>query len=196
MPFVSWLVELNAQLKFPSALAALEQQLKASEALATELTQAFIASSNGNQLLLNLIVVAVIPAIAEEFLFRGTLQQFIQFCFKNVHVAVIFGAAIFSAFHGQVYGFMPRWILGILLGYLFAYSGSIWPGVLAHFINNALSLVVSHFEKSFSNWTILQEDYHFPIFIVILSMIGCLILLYLLNKTKSKIYTEYVEQLD
>jgi membrane protease YdiL (CAAX protease family) len=184
IPFVSWLIEMNARLQLPASLAALEAKLKASEEAAAELTKAFIASTTTSELLLNLVVVAIIPAIAEEFLFRGALQQFFMHCFKNIHFAVIISAAIFSAFHGQVYGFMPRWVLGILLGYLFAYSGSVWPGVLAHFANNALTLSVTHFKLDQSDLAILKEDYHFPLYAVVLSAIFCLVILYLLKRNQ------------
>lgn len=196
IPLVSWLIEMNARLQLPASFATLEAKLKASEEAAAKLTEAFVAGSSISDICINLFVVALIPAIAEELLFRGALQHFFTFCFKNIHVAVLLSAALFSAFHGQIYGFMPRWILGILLGYLFAYSGSVWPGVLAHFMNNALSLLVSNLVSDDTSFAILQDDYHFPVYLVLLSVAACTALVYFLYKTQPKLTPNDAEQLD
>jgi uncharacterized protein len=193
IPLVSWLIELNSQLQFPTALSSLEASLKASEEAASALTKAFVKSSTIPELGVNMLVVAIVPAIAEELLFRGALQQFLTHCFKNIHFAVVLGAMVFSAFHGQVYGFLPRWILGIVLGYLFAYSGSIWPGILAHFVNNALSLIVTHFSLEQSNLAFLQDEYHFPIYLILLSAFSSVGLIYLLSLNKTTTLTNNVE---
>lgn len=196
IPFISWLIEMNARLQLPESWAALEASLKASEEAAAELTKAFTASASISDLFLNLIVVAIIPAIAEELLFRGALQHFFTFCFKNIHVAVMISAALFSAFHGQIYGFMPRWVLGILLGYLFAYSGSVWPGVLVHFLNNAMALVIPYVVPENSTLVFLHDDYHFPIYLVAISAAACVFLVYLLRRSHPKYLPNDAEQLD
>jgi membrane protease YdiL (CAAX protease family) len=196
IPMVSWLIEMNARLELPASWAALEAKLKATEEAAAKLTEAFTAGTSTGELVVNLLVVAVVPAIAEELLFRGTLQQFFALCFKNVHVAVLLSAALFSAFHGQVYGFMPRFVLGILLGYLFVYSGSVWPAILAHFINNTLSLLVAHFGLKDSSFAFLHDDYHFPIFLVCLSTAACAALVYFLSLKQPTTIPDDAEQLD
>ncbi len=183
-PMVSWMVELNSQLTFPSALANLEASLKASEKLATQLTHAFLQGTTFSDLAINMVVIAIVPALAEELLFRGAIQQFIRFVFGNVHTAVIFTAIIFSAFHGQVYGFLPRMVLGIILGYLFVYSGSIWPSIFAHFINNALSVCISHFRLDQQPLSIFNEQYHFNFIWVIASTISCIGLILFVFKTR------------
>jgi uncharacterized protein len=196
IPFVSWLIEINAQLRLPQSLAALESALKASEEAAAALTKAFIASDTTQTFLINILIVAIFPAIAEELLFRGALQSFLILCFKNIHVAVVLGAAIFSAFHGQVYGFLPRWVLGMILGYLFASSRSIWPGVFAHFVNNVLTLIVTHFALEKSSLAFLHDDYHFPIFVVLGSVIACLAVLYYMYFHQKQNLSTDGEQLD
>jgi membrane protease YdiL (CAAX protease family) len=89
-------------------------------------------------------VIALIPAIGEELLFRGVIQGSI-FKNTNIHVAVLLTSIIFSAFHLQFYGFLPRMVLGILLGYSLAWSGSLWLPVLIHFINNGAAVVFAWF---------------------------------------------------
>ena len=72
------------------------------------------------------------------------LQQSLTKRIKNVHVAVLLSAFIFSFIHFQFYGFLPRMFLGILLGYMFYVSGSLWTSILMHFVNNG-SLVVLYY---------------------------------------------------
>ena len=93
-------------------------------------------------LLGNLLVVALIPAVCEEVFFRAGFQNLIQKWVKNPHVAIWITAIIFSLGHGEVFAFMPRFVLGALLGYLYVYGGSLLPNMMAHFVNNALVVVL------------------------------------------------------
>lgn len=92
-------------------------------------------------LLFNLLIIALIPAVGEELTFRGVLQQGLSRR-MNPHVAIILAAAIFSFIHFQFYGFLPRMFLGILLGYMFYVSGSLWTSILMHFVNNGTAVVL------------------------------------------------------
>ncbi len=187
VPFVSWLVEWNEAIRLPEKWQYLEQQLKASEDAAAALSKAFTAASSPLQFVVTLFIVAVFPAIAEEFLFRGTLIPFLRMCFRNnIHLAVVLSAILFSAFHGQFYGFLPRMVLGMLIGYLFIYSKSIWPGVLAHFINNAIAISIPYFEVDQSEWQLFNEHYHFPEYAVVLSLSLCVYLVFMMHRTYQK----------
>jgi len=95
-------------------------------------------------LLINIVIMAFLPAIFEEFLFRGTLQPLFTKWFANKHVAIIVTAFIFSAIHFQFYGFIPRFLLGIYLGYLLVWSQSLWLPIIAHFMHNATSLIFDY----------------------------------------------------
>jgi len=77
-------------------------------------------------------------------LFRGTLQPFFTKWFANKHVAIIVTAFIFSAIHFQFYGFIPRFLIGIYLGYLFVWGKSLWLPIIAHFMHNANSLIFDY----------------------------------------------------
>jgi membrane protease YdiL (CAAX protease family) len=90
----------------------------------------------------NLLVVALIPAVCEEVFFRAGFQNLIQKWVKNPHLAIWLTAIIFSICHGEVFAFMPRFVLGALLGYLYVYGGSLLPNMMAHFVNNALVVVL------------------------------------------------------
>lgn len=116
--------------------------MQAQEALAKQLTDQLLASDRIDILLANLLVVAVIAALTEELFFRGALQRILGKALSNPHAIIWTAAALFSAFHMQFYGFLPRMILGAYFGYLLLWSRSIWLPVFAHFINNATAVVV------------------------------------------------------
>ena len=95
-------------------------------------------------LISNLLVLAVLTGICEEFLFQGALQPLMMKWVKNPHVGILITAFIFSVLHFQFYGFIPRFALGIYLGYLFYWSRSLWLPILAHILHNALSILVDY----------------------------------------------------
>ncbi|HKR05068.1 MAG TPA: CPBP family intramembrane glutamic endopeptidase, partial [Bacteroidia bacterium] len=143
MPFINWMVEINGYLKLPSSLASVEQWMKRSEDEAARLTEAFLAGTSITSLLSNIFIVALLPALGEELFFRGIMQKIFLQMTKNNHAAILITATIFSAIHLQFYGFLPRMVLGIFLGYLLVWSGSLWLPMLAHFINNAAAVVLT-----------------------------------------------------
>ena len=140
MPVINWLSQLNQQMTLPEAFGGIEQWMKSSEEKAGVLTEAFTRGTSISDLLLNLFVIAFMAALSEEIFFRGLFQKVAIECFKNKHAGVWFAAIIFSAFHMQFYGFVPRMLMGAYLGYLFLWSGSLWPGILAHFLNNGMAV--------------------------------------------------------
>ena len=143
LPLTNQLTTWNEQMNFGEAFESLEAMLKQLEDTAGDLTERMLQVDTFGGLLFNLLVIALIPAIGEELTFRGVLQQALtRKC--NVHVAVFLSAFIFSFIHFQFYGFLPRMFLGLLLGYLFYYSGSLWTSILMHFFNNGAAVVVSY----------------------------------------------------
>lgn len=180
IPFMSALVLWNEQITFPPALANLEQSLKLAESEAKRLTDSFIFADTWQLFVVNLVVVALIPAIAEEVLFRGALLNFIYTCFARHHLAIWVSAILFSLMHGQFYGFVPRLFMGLMLGYVAYYSMSIWPAIALHFINNALAVCASYFQWDQSGIEMLHTDYQFPVWHVIVSVVLTIAGLYLL----------------
>lgn len=126
----------------------LEHQFKPTEDLMEKMTEVFLGSQQTGTVILAFFSIAVIPAILEEFTFRGILQPLFAKLTKNVHAAIWITAVIFSVIHFQFYGFLPRVLLGALLGYLVIWSGSIWTSVFAHFANNALAFVLYRMYQS------------------------------------------------
>lgn len=100
---------------------------------------------NFGDLLVNLIIVAVLPAIGEELLFRGIIQKELVSRFANHHVAIILASVIFSGVHLQIQGFLPKFIIGIILGYAYYWTKSIWYPMILHFVNNGLQTLILFF---------------------------------------------------
>lgn len=92
-------------------------------------------------LLVNLIIIAILPAIGEELLFRGVMQKELLKILSNHHVAIIISSIIFSAVHLQIQGFLPKLIIGLIVGYAYYWTKSIWVPMLLHFFNNAMPTV-------------------------------------------------------
>ncbi len=144
-PVIEWVSLLNQQLVLPSWMSPLEDWMHASEDQATEITKAFLSTKSIGGLLGNLFIVAVLPAIGEELLFRGLLQKLIKKMTGNPHWAIWVTAILFSALHLQFFGFLPRLLLGALFGYLLEWTGTLWLPIIAHFINNSAGVVVFFF---------------------------------------------------
>jgi membrane protease YdiL (CAAX protease family) len=142
IPVVSYIAHLNQMIKFPDSLRTIENWLKLNEEATETLFKSWTANMTCQNLFINILVLALIPGVCEEFLFRGTIQPFLNKVFKNIHVAILVSAFLFSIIHFQFNGFIPRFLLGIYLGYLVLWSGSLWTSVAAHFLHNACSLLL------------------------------------------------------
>jgi membrane protease YdiL (CAAX protease family) len=140
MPVLEWVTRLNQKMVFPEFLKAIERWMKAAEEQGMEITKALLKMDNVGVFLINIGMIALLPAVAEEFLFRGGLQRALGRMFANPHVAIWFSAFIFSAIHMQFYGFLPRLLLGAAFGYIYFWSGSLWYAMFGHFINNAYAV--------------------------------------------------------
>lgn len=141
-PFVNLIGEMNSNMVFPEWLSGVEQWMKNSEENAEMITRVFLNVDTTGGLLFNLFMIAFLPAIGEELLFRGVIQRIITKMTYNHHWGIWITAILFSALHMQFYGFVPRMLLGVLFGYLLVWSGSMWLPIVAHFLNNAIAVVM------------------------------------------------------
>lgn len=141
-PVVIYTGVLNQNMLLPDFLSGVESWMKDMEELAMELTESFLTVTHISGLLVNLLMIAILPALGEELFFRGLLQNLFSKWFRNVHVAVVLTAILFSALHMQFYGFLPRFLLGLLFGYLLVWSGNIWYPILAHLLHNSVPVVL------------------------------------------------------
>lgn len=155
IPLINCLVAWNESIRLPESMRGIEQLMQHMEQQAEQVLQGFMTYRNGAWwvLVVNLIVLAVLPGVGEEMAFRGVLQQLmqrsngsqskqIQQIDVRQHVAVWVTAFVFSFVHFQFYGFIPRLLMGALLGYAFAWSGRLGYSMIMHVTNNALSVIV------------------------------------------------------
>lgn len=103
---------------------------------------------NAKVLIINLILIAIIPGIGEELLFRGLIQNILLKGLKNGHLAVWVSAFVFSFFHLQFEGFLPRLLLGAILGYAFLWTKNLWIPIILHMLNNALPILSLYYLKT------------------------------------------------
>lgn len=186
LPVTNQLTTWNEKMSL-GAFKALEDLLKQMEDTAGDLTERMLQVDTVWGLLFNLLVIALIPALGEELTFRGMLQQALVKGCKNAHVGIFLSAAIFSFIHFQFYGFLPRMFLGLLLGYMFYYSGSLWTSILMHFVNNGAAVVVAYFEQR-NQISTSVEDFgatDSPI-ILVASLMATVLLIVLCSKIKYK----------
>ena len=137
VPAINLLADLNGRVELPKSLAFIEEKLKLMEESAAVLTERFLKADNIGALLINIGLLALLPALSEELSFRGTLQQILG----NKAAAIWVTAFIFSAIHMQFYGFVPRMLMGAMFGYVFVWTGSLWVPILMHFTNNGLAVL-------------------------------------------------------
>lgn len=142
-PLFEWVTLLNQKMSLPAFLKDLEVWMKVKEAEAGELTKKLLLMKDYSDLAINLLMIAVIPAIGEELFFRGGLQNILGGWFKSHHVAIWVTAIVFSAIHVQFYGFFPRMLLGALFGYLLLYGRSMYLPIFGHFLNNGTVVVIA-----------------------------------------------------
>lgn len=140
VPLTDWLTTWNDAFRLPEALAPVEKSLRDAGEQSQATLQLLLREVNP---LASLLCVALVPAVCEELFFRAGIQNLLQRWFGNVHVAVWVTAAVFSLAHFEVFAFLPRFLLGGLLGYLYVGGGSLVVNATAHFVNNAIVVVAS-----------------------------------------------------
>lgn len=156
LPFSNLLTDINRQLILPESLQGVQQFFEEKESQMEGIMRSFLSVQGFWALMANLLIIAVIPAIGEELLFRGVFQRLFISLTKSPHIGIIITAVIFSALHLQFLSFLPRFILGVMFGYIVHWSSSLWPAILAHFINN--SLAVLYYYYFYSGKTELDLD--------------------------------------
>lgn len=176
-PTLEYIIAWNESITFPEAgfLSQVGDFLTAQEKRAGQLTKALTSGGSGLDLTINLIVLAVLPALGEELFFRGGLQNILGERY-NKHVAIWITAFLFSLFHFQFFGFVPRMLFGALFGYLYVWGRSLWYPIICHVGNNAVALIAIHFSgNQVSNsmespWWVMAGT--LPILVLLLWQVG------------------------
>jgi membrane protease YdiL (CAAX protease family) len=139
-PLIEFLSIINAKIDLPKWMRDYESSVE-------KLTGVMLQMKTVWNLIFDIFFIGLLTAIVEETMFRGVIQTIFAKWTKNAHATVWITAAIFSAFHMEFSGFLPRMLLGAMFGYLVVWSGSIWPAVWAHFINNAVAVIETYMQQ-------------------------------------------------
>lgn len=139
LPAMNYIVEWNSNIKFPEFASGLEKLLRSLENQAAETTSTILGDPSVWGIISGILVIGLLAAISEEMFFRGGLQRILrQYC--SVNAAVWITAIVFSFMHFQFYGFIPRLLIGLFLGYLLCWTGSLYPSIAAHALNNSMAV--------------------------------------------------------
>ncbi len=142
---------------------------------------------NFTDYIISIVVIALLPALFEEILFRGAIQNLLSRWFKRPILAIILTAIVFSAVHGSYLGFLSRFALGFLLGWVYYRTGNIWLNIIGHFANNALGVTSLYMaSKPGEKINPSSIDEHFPLWAALLSVAAVVGLLILFNKVAKK----------
>lgn len=186
LPFMSWLIQWNSHLQLPGFLAGLEQKLKEFEAANEGLYTLMFGLNSMNDVVINIFVMALIPAIGEELFCRGVLLNIVFDYNGKMFRSIVIVALIFTLFHLQFYKFMPMMALAILLGLFITWTQSIWVSILYHFLNNAFVVWGAHLEQKGVKNFLTDTDAQVPFYLGLLSLLATLSLLVWLNKFSKK----------
>jgi len=179
-PFIEW----NMNVHFPEPF---HTELKKLEEVAEKATKFLTTFYSLPYFLGSVIVIAVIPAIGEELLFRGMVQRYGLKIFSNPHVAIWLTAFAFSAFHLQFFGFLPRMLLGAFFGYVYFYSGNLWYAIAAHFTNNAFTILMLYlYQTGHSTFDIEGTDSVPLSTVAVFTIIGGILFAFFVKRTAKK----------
>ena len=182
LPIISFLADLNNKIAFPTSFASLENSFRLAEARAENATRFLLNINSLSGLMVNLLVIAVVAALAEELIFRGIIQKLLFEQSKNIHLAIWLTALVFGLFHLQFFAIIPRIVLGAALGYTFYWSKSIWVPIFFHFINNASIVLASYLYQKKMITTDPNEITFFPNSVLFVAFICSIAIVYFWNK--------------
>lgn len=155
IPFINLLAYLNQQIILPDQFQALEQWMRSTEKEMEELTYKLLQVNTIKDLIFNLFLIAVLAGLGEELFFRGIIQRILSERLSPA-LAIWITAFVFSAIHMQFYGFIPRLLLGAMLGYLLYWSDDLWMPILAHTINNGVAVV--YYYLTFNGYKVIDIE--------------------------------------
>lgn len=167
MPLVFSTYEINKWLPIPAELQTTAEQ-------ANKAIKALMRMPDGWAFLANLTLIAIVPALGEELLFRGIIQNQLMRRLAPI-TAVVVSGAIFSLLHFQMDGFLPRWLLGVILGWVYWQTGNFWIPVLLHFLNNGIQVVAQFlYGQDMSSVDLAENDMHVPVGVALASLAATL----------------------
>lgn len=176
-PAMEWVIQFNQNLHLPAALKGLDDGIRSLEDKAELATKALLKMPTFGSFIFTVFLIALLPAIAEELFFRGLVQRTVFNWTRKIHLSILLTAMFFSFIHFQFLGFLPRMLLGMLLGYLLYWSGDIKLSIFIHFLNN-FTAVAASYEGQIKNIDIDPDKINFHPYLIFFSLIIGAIILY------------------
>lgn len=186
---VEWLGVLNEKFVQNFLGKTAQQWIQKGESDVSSTLQNILTMNNTRDLITSIFLVGVLAAIGEELFFRGIVQRIFIQVFKSPWIGIIVTAAIFSAAHGQFLGFIPRMILGIILGALYWYSGSLLPAIVGHFVFNSLQILLVYYKVTDVNQQ--NSSSSSDKFLPVVGITAMIVVIVLLNYLRKRSITTY-----
>lgn len=151
VPMIGLSAYLNLQLDLPDWVMQ-------SEDVSNATLEAVLTMNRADELLLSLLAVGISAGFCEELMFRGLLQGRLLRPVVGEHAAIWIVAVVFSLIHFEFAGFLPRMLLGALLGYTYRWSGTLWVPVVLHMLFNGVQVLSTYTSGEFTPDTSFDAD--------------------------------------
>ncbi|MDB5193385.1 MAG: family intrarane metalloprotease [Segetibacter sp.] len=192
-PFVGWLGNLNAKANFGS----FQKSFLETEAMYNRAINAFLKMNSVGDLLINLFIMALLPAIGEELFFRGALQKMLYRLCNMGWLAILVSAAIFALLHGTVFKILPIFVLGLMLGTIYHLTRNLWYGIIIHFLNNAFAVFAVYYStKSEMMKKLADENFTVPIYAALLSLLAGAAIIYFMKRKSDEVLPQIITNED
>ena len=188
VPMVEYIGLVNRDLPFPGETRKWMQSM---EDEAARTLQVMLGRTTLTDLMLNVVFIAAFAGIGEELFFRGIIQRLFIRSTKSAWMGIVIAAFLFSFFHFQFFGFIPRFLLGILLGAIYWYSGSLWPAIIAHFVYDAFFITLAYFNPELvTNPDAALVDKSYIAVAALLSTALVVLIVWMMKKASTTDYNE------
>lgn len=151
IPAMNAIIEWNKSWHLSESFQSLEQFFRQLEDGAEATTNILMNGASIPSLIVSVLIVGVLAGFSEELFFRGALQRILGQTRLNIHVTIWLVAFIFSAFHFQLFGLVPRMLLGAFFGYLLWWSKSLWLPITLHVLNNSIVVIATYLDTESTN---------------------------------------------
>lgn len=186
IPALESVIYWNYHWEFPESMAEFVAAARAMEDNAANMMRVMMQNTSVLSLIVNILIVGVLAGFSEEILFRGCFQRLLTTGGVNPHVAIWIVAVCFSAMHFQLFGFVPRIILGAYFGYLLLWTRSLWVPVVAHSLNNTLYVIAAWYQARTEGVdAVTEEPVMYSAWLIALSVIATIVILLLQKRLSS-----------
>jgi membrane protease YdiL (CAAX protease family) len=187
-PFASWLGTVNAKINFGS----LQKQLEEMEAIYTRVMQTFLQMKTPGDLIINLFIMALLPAIGEELFFRGSLQTVLFRMSGKSWLAILVSSIVFALLHGTFFKVLPIFLLGIMLGTVYHVTRNLWYSIIIHFLNNGIAVFAVYYAGKSEFLKKLNDDkLTVTILVALFSLLASVAIIYFMRQKSKQINPAY-----